>query len=205
MVWTLIYYLQRENSCFSSLPSSPSLLRRRSELVTQRLLPESLRDELRASAQETTLLPATLPLRRPWSSRPSFPSAPGSLRVTKKGSGITWTPAEEEYQNIEQNPLLQLVYASTLPVRQHPWKYVKADLDGTTLTYDCRMRLAQVMTCVRLSQGFETCFKILQLFSSCVRQSWGSCEVDLHEAIRVIWMTWLSKLYATVMSQSCAV
>ena len=56
---------------------------------------------------------------------------------------------------------------------------VKADLvDGTTLTYDCRMQLAQVMTCVRLSQGFETCFKILQLFSSCMRQSWGSCEVD---------------------------
>ena len=67
--------------------------------------------------------------------------------------------------------------------------YLKADLDGTTLTYDCRMQLAQVLTCVRLSQGFETCFKILQLFSSCMRQSWGSCEVDLREAIRVVWMT----------------
>ena len=56
---------------------------------------------------------------------------------------------------------------------------MKADLDGTTLTYDCRMQLAQIMTCVRLSQGCETCFKILQLFSSCMRQSWGSCEVNL--------------------------
>ena len=54
------------------------------------------------------------------------------------------------------------------------------------------MQLAQVMTCARLSQGFETCFKILQLFSSCMRQSWGSCEVDLYEAIHVVWMVWAS-------------
>ena len=67
--------------------------------------------------------------------------------------------------------------------------FIKADLDGTNLTYDCRMLLAQVMTCMRLSQGFETCFKMLQLFSSCMRQSLGSCEVDLHEVICVVWMT----------------
>ena len=74
-----------------------------------------------------------------------------------------------------------------------PWVRSKvADLDGTTLTYHCRMQLAQVMTCMGLSQGFETCFKILQLFSSCMQQCWGSCEVDLHEAIRVVWMTWAS-------------
>ena len=30
----------------------------------------------------------------------------------------------------------------------------KADLDGTTLTYGCRMQLAQVMTCVRFVAGF---------------------------------------------------
>ena len=30
------------------------------------------------------------------------------------------------------------------------------------------------------------------LFSSCMQQSWGSCEVDLHKAIRVVWMTWAS-------------
>ena len=60
------------------------------------------------------------------------------------------------------------------------------------LTCACRMQLAQVMTCVRLAQGFEKCFKNLQPHSSCMRQSWGSCEVDLHEAIRVVWMTWAS-------------
>ena len=83
------------------------------------------------------------------------------------------------------------------------WIKLKADLDGTTLTCDCCVQLAQVMTCVRLSaQGFETRFKILQLFSSCMRQSWGSCEVDLHEAIFVVNVT---KFHATVVSQSRAV
>ena len=90
------------------------------------------------------------------------------------------------------------------PVRHEELVYQQiADLDGTTSTQDCRMQLAQVMTCVRLSQGVETAFKILQLFSSCMRQSWESwgwftrnnpCRMD--DA---------SKLHATVVSQSCAV
>ena len=78
-----------------------------------------------------------------------------------------------------------------LITKTHSYKQstLKADLDGTTFPYDCCMQLAQVMTCARLSQGFETCFKIRQLSSSCVRQSWRSCEPDLHDAICVIWMT----------------
>ena len=66
------------------------------------------------------------------------------------------------------------------------------------------MQLAQVMTCVRLSQGFETCFKILQLFfelyATVLGKLWGwftrrnPCRMDD-----------VSKLHATVVSQSCAV
>ena len=130
----------------------------------------------------------------PYASLPSW----GSLRPDKKKKAEwseCWTRALKVPCGRPANtttwiwtPVIPSFKSSATPCKYR----VKADLDGTTLTYDCRMQLAQVMTCVRLSQGFETCFKILQLFSSCMRQSWGSCEVDLHEAIRVVWMAWAS-------------
>ena len=41
---------------------------------------------------------------------------------------------------------------------------LKADLDGAILTYDCRMQLAQVMTCARLSQGLKHVSKSYNFF-----------------------------------------
>ena len=54
------------------------------------------------------------------------------------------------------NPLTASVSQYFPPIYQDRCAKIGTDLDGTTLTYDCRLQLAQVTTCVRLSQGFET-------------------------------------------------
>ena len=92
-----------------------------------------------------------------------------------------------------------LCYQSSLPHLY--FLSLKADLDGTTLTYDCRMQLAKVMTCGRLSLGFEKGIKSYNFFRVV-------CD-SLGEVVRLIYnpcrMDDASKLPATVVSQSCVV
>ena len=78
---------------------------------------------------------------------------------------------------------------------------IKADLDGTTLTYDCRMRLAHVIHTTRIA----SCKSTSQFPQGCRIQLEKSCRIlkhvskpcDRHASHE------LSKFHATVASQSC--
>ena len=79
------------------------------------------------------------------------------------------------------------------------WLKVMADLDGTTLTYDCRMQDSRAIVA-----GFWNMFQnpttFFELYATVLEKLWGwftrsnPCRIDD-----------VSKLHATVVSQSCAV